>query len=284
MSYRLRSIVIALALAIVAAMLVSYYVTSYKKRVQRGQATVPVVVAARDFDVGTAGADILAQSGLKIEAVPRTAIVPGALTNPTQVSGQFVTEPIYAGEQVTAHRFGKVAPVGVRSDLKGRYRAIEVPGDGEALLAGTLQPGDHVDVVASIKYKVRDVDVKRLAAAASGGPASGNSADDSSSNEQDRVAVRTVLRNIKVLETSGNASGSKLTSPGSNDWVILAVTDGEAQKLYWVMRNADWSLTLRPVLGGSDSPNTVETVQSVLADGIRLKQYVQLWLGRTPSQ
>ena len=65
---------------------------------------------------------------------------------------------------------------------------------------------------------------------------------------------------------------------------MLAVTDDQAQKLYWVMKNAQWSLTLRPVIDAADSTNSVETLQSVLGDGMRLNQYVQLWLGRTPTR
>jgi Flp pilus assembly protein CpaB len=149
MTYRLRNILIALALAIVAALLVVLYVSNYKKHVQRQQTTVPVVVAAKDIPVGTAAVDILAHNFLKVESFPRTSVVPGALSSPSQIGTQVVTEAVYAGEQVTARRFGHVVTTGIRGKLKGIYRALQVPGDPNSLLAGTLQPGVHVDDVAS---------------------------------------------------------------------------------------------------------------------------------------
>jgi pilus assembly protein CpaB len=291
MTYRLRNILIALTLAVVAALLVTFYVANYKRHVQHQQVTVPVVVAAKDIPVGTAGADLLAHNYLKVESVPRPSVVPGALSSPSQIGAQIAMERVYAGEQVTARRFGHVSPTGVRAKLKGTYRALRVPGDPNSLLAGTLQPGDHVDVVASVKYTVKDVDVKRLAAAATGTPTStststSNGSSDSGSGDEAKVATRTVLRNIDVLETSGASIDGKIASgPGDGgNWVMLAVTDNEAQKLYWVMKNATWSLTLRPVLDPADSPNSVETIQSVLGDGMRLSQYVELWIGRTPTR
>lgn len=288
MTYRLRNILIALTLAVVAALLVTFYVANYKKHVQHQQVTVPVVVAAKDIPVGTAGADILAHNYLKVESVPRPSVVPGALSSPSQIGAQIAMEPVYAGEQVTARRFGHVSPTGVRAKLKGIYRALRVPGDPNSLLAGTLQPGDHVDVVASIKYTVKDVDINRVAAAAAGTQtsASSNASSDSSSADESKVATRTVLRNIDVLETSGASIDGKIASgPGDGgNWVMLAVTDNQAQKLYWVMKNATWSFTLRPVLDPADSSNSVETIQSVLGDGMRLSQYVELWIGRTPTR
>src|SRR5256885_2105555 len=57
MTYRVRNIGIAVALAIVAALLTSFYVTNYKRHVQRGEDHVTVLVAKHDIPVGTAGSD-----------------------------------------------------------------------------------------------------------------------------------------------------------------------------------------------------------------------------------
>jgi hypothetical protein len=62
--------------------------------------------------------------------------------------------------------------------------------------------------------------------------------------------------------------------------VILAVTDAQAQKLFFVVKNGDWSLQLRPVLHAADSPGSVETIESVLGDGLRPAQFAQLYVGR----
>ena len=185
---------------------------------------------------------------------------------------------------MTARRFGAVVATGIHGQITGIYRAVQVPGNANQLLAGTLRAGDHVDIVASIKYKISDVDVKALSGAGTGTGASTGSGS-TAGGDQDKIASRIFLRDIKVLRTSG-AGGGKITvgAPGDNNWVMLDVTDSQLQKLYWVMQNAEWSLALRPVLHAADSPNSIETIESVLGDGLRLNQYVQLWLGKAPTR
>ena len=61
MAYRARNILIAVALAAVAALLTSFYVTSYKRHVQRGEDHVTVLVAKKDISVGANGADVASQ-------------------------------------------------------------------------------------------------------------------------------------------------------------------------------------------------------------------------------
>src|SRR5215210_2076094 len=55
MTYRVRNIGIAVALAAVAALFTSFYVTSYKRHVQRGEDRVTVLVAKSDIKEGTSG-------------------------------------------------------------------------------------------------------------------------------------------------------------------------------------------------------------------------------------
>ena len=55
MAYRARNILIAVALAAVAALLTSFYVTSYKRHVQRSEDHVTVLVAKQDINPGTTG-------------------------------------------------------------------------------------------------------------------------------------------------------------------------------------------------------------------------------------
>ena len=59
MTYRIRNIIIAVGLALVAMMLTLFYVTNYKRSVQHGASSVQVYVAAHDVPVGTTGADLV---------------------------------------------------------------------------------------------------------------------------------------------------------------------------------------------------------------------------------
>ena len=145
MTYRIRNILIAVGLALLAMLLTLFYVTNYKRSVQHSTTGVQIYVAVRDLTAGTAGADIVKQHDLRVETVQQRDVVPGAISSPAQVSGLVLAAPVFAGEQVTLRRFSDVAAQGIRSQLKGTLRAVQVAGDANQLLAGTLATGDHVD-------------------------------------------------------------------------------------------------------------------------------------------
>jgi Flp pilus assembly protein CpaB len=261
-TYRLRNIVLAVGLAALAAALTSFYVANYKRSVQDAQKSVTVFVAARDIPVGTSGAEAAARGMFRKQEVARKSVVPGAIATPGDIAEKIATERVYAGEQVSARRFVPVEQRGVLAQLKGNQRALQVPGDVNQLLVGTLKAGDRVDVVTSIKYKVKDL---------GGGAAS----------DRDRTATRVVLRDLHVLRApSSSFAADKVGSAVDSYAVQLKVTDSQAQKLFFVMKNGDWSLQLRPVVDAADSPESVETIESVLGDGLRPRQFMQLYGGR----
>src|SRR5438128_1067179 len=73
------------------------------------------------------------------------------------------------------------------------------------------------------------------------------------------AATRIVLRNLRVLRAPGGLTdkNKSLTStgPGNSSYsVLVAVTDTQVQKLFYVMKNSDWTLELRPIVKASDSP------------------------------
>jgi Flp pilus assembly protein CpaB len=237
MTYRIRNVLIAVGLALVAMMLTLFYVTNYKRSVQKDSQNVQVYVVARDVPAGTSGADIVKSHQLKLAAVQRKDVVPGAISSPDQISNLVLTGPLYAGEQVTVRRFSDVAAEGIRAQLKGTMRAVQVSGDSNQLLAGTLQAGDHVDLVANLHL-------------------TGQTAG---------AATRIVLRDLTVLTIGG--SGSKVTPASGSNSVILAVSDTQVQRLFFVMKDADWTLELRPVVNAADSRERIDTLSTVIGGG-----------------
>ena len=57
MTYQLRNVVVAVVLGLLAAVLVTVYVTNYRKHVQHGAQNVDVLVATTDIPAGTSGVD-----------------------------------------------------------------------------------------------------------------------------------------------------------------------------------------------------------------------------------
>lgn len=264
MTYRVRNVVLAVVLATLAAVLTMFYVVNYKRTVQSGEKNVPVFVAAQDIAAGTSGADAFDRGLLKTEEMPRRSVVPGAISSPEEVAEKISTNTIYAGEQVTARRFRPAEEGGIRAQLSGNMRAVQISGDGNQTLAGTLRKDDHVDLLASLRYNVKDIS-----------PETADRAD------MDRVATRLVLRDLLVLRApTGSVAAEKVGTVAGGYAVQLAVTDSQAQKLFFVTKNGDWALQLRPVTDAEDSPESVETLESVLGDGLRESQFLQLYGGR----
>jgi Flp pilus assembly protein CpaB len=266
MTYRVRNIGIAVVLAAVAALFTSFYVTNYKRNVQEGEENVTVFVAARDIPAGTSGAKLTQSEMISKKEIARRSVSPGAISDVDQVRELIAASPVYAGEQITTRRFRPVEERGVRAQISGNMRAIQVPGEQHQLLAGTLDSGDRVDVVASIKYKLADVSPQAAAA--------GNRGDI------ERVASRVVLRDLLVLRAPAEPDVGSRVAGRENFSVLLAVTDSQAQKLFFVLKNGEWSLQLRPVTDAQDSPGSVETIESVMGDGLKENQLRQLVYGR----
>jgi pilus assembly protein CpaB len=241
MTYRLRNIVIAVVLAVFAALLTMMYVTNYQRHVDKNVADVPVLVATDDIPAGTSGS--AAAQRVEERMVEQQDVAPGAVSDKELLKSLVVSQAIYGGEQVTRQRFSSATEIGVRSQLKGNMRAISVNGDAFQLLAGTLRNGDRVDVVASLTL-----------------------------NADNNVhATRIVLRDLEVLKAVGGESAeSKLSPKGSDNLsVLLAVSDTQVQKLFHVMKHGEWTFQLRPVVDAVDSPETLETVASLMRDGLR---------------
>ena len=248
MTYRLRNILVAAGLAVVAALLTTFYVANYKRHVQQSESTVTVYVAKRDIPQGTPGADLIRHGWIGTENIAQRTVVPGAISNSDQIRNLITTQNVYAGEQVSLRRFAGHAEQGVRAQLHGTLRAISIPGTPDALLTGTLRDGDHVDLVANLK--------------------------EGTSN-----GTRVVARNILVLRAPLLSAGQKVGATDGGNSVLLAVNDSqEEQKIWYTVENAaGWSLALRPVANAVDSPDDLETGASVAKDGLSahgLQNYV----------
>jgi Flp pilus assembly protein CpaB len=248
MPYRLRNIGIAVVLAVLAALLTIFYVTNYKKSVQQGEDLVPVWVAARDIPVGTSGSEVSDRNLLRPLEIAQRSVVPGAISKPEQIEQLVATEKVYAGEQLTLNRFHPLGEQGLRAQLKGRLRALQIPGTEDQLLVGVLQDGDRIDFVGTLE---------------SGG---------------DGGFTRVVLRDLLVLKapTTGNVESKIGARPDEAFSTVLALTDAQSQKLWHTVVNGEWSLELRPVTDAADSREDVETNATILREGLSLRAVKRL--------
>jgi pilus assembly protein CpaB len=221
-----RSRTASLAVAVVLALLAGALTLARGSGGAEPAAAVQAkaLVATSDIPAGTPAAQAL--DLMKLRPLDRSDLVPGAVADPARLSGLVATQPIYAGEQVSLRRFGGGGIEGVRAGLTGTERALAIAGTPQQLLTGTLRRDDRVDVVASLDYP----------------EASG------------KKRTRIVLRNLLVLavpETDPAASANSASA-------TLRVTDDQATRLFHVMRNADWSLMLRPPVRARNGGGAVQ--------------------------
>ena len=235
--YRIRNIVIAAVLAATAGLLTIIYVTSSNSDEKTSKESVRVYVPSKDYAIGTAGKKIA--DSMTTQVVTRDQLVSDAVTSPAQIKGLYLVQPVVKGEQLTLKRFAQAKEQGVRALLVGKQRAVQVSGDTNQVLSGTLTPGDRVDVVANIKNPQNNSDVRAVV----------------------------VLRDLRVLQTEGGDAGSSIDQPeGSGDHaVLLAMTDEQAQRMMYTTKNGDWTLQLRPVKKPADSSRSVTTFGTVVA-------------------
>jgi Flp pilus assembly protein CpaB len=251
MTYRLRNIGLAIALAAVAVLLVFYYVAQERGRLQDDQELVPVWVAAKNIPAGTSGAELESSGYIEEKEVERAALSSSALLEPDDITGKVVVNTIYKGEQVNVLRFRSQAEKGIRAQLSGNLRAVQLPGNEHQLLAGTLQAGDRIDVVGTWNVP------------------------ESATHHVSRVLLRDVL----VLEPAKSSEVTSKISQGPNQQlsVKLALTDAQEAKLFWIAQNGEYTLVLRPPTDPADSPEGAENYQTLLADGLKAEQVARLY-------
>lgn len=206
-------IVCAVAFGLVAAILVGRYLSNVEGRSNK------IVVAKVSIPLST----MITAEQLSVQQLPREATPEGVFTDPAKLIGRVTLANIGAREPLTELR---LAPAGSEAGLTAMiaegFRAITVKVDDVVGIAGLLQPGAWVDVVAVVTPQEQ-------------------------SSEQGPTS-KIVLQHIKVLATDRNIETQKKedgilstkavtlqVAPDQVEKLALAQAEG---KLQLVMRNS----------------------------------------------
>ncbi len=232
-----KGIVLMVGLSAVLAMGAATMANSWvQERMNGGDAVsedASVVVAAQSIPFGRQ----VQATDLRMMKLPPHAVPAGSFTSMDDVIGRVSSQAIYSGEVVLERRVAEHSGgSALAAVLEPGMRAISVRVDDVAGVAGFLLPGDEVDVVSS----KRD----------GGGSRS--------------IASDTILRRITVLAVDQNASQER-DGPVIVRAVTLAVTPGQAERLFEATQEGKVALTLRnPLEKTEEQPETV-AVAEVLA-------------------
>ncbi len=149
MNTRRITLLVAVVLAIGTGVLTLRYLSSINQQAQSQQAQVelkPVVVVNRDIPArAKITPDMLTRVTRPANEVPQQA-----LSDPKQAEGDVALITIPEGSTLTAATIGQPAEVGLTFRLKPGMRAVSIPVDRVKAVSGLIQPGDHVDVMASV--------------------------------------------------------------------------------------------------------------------------------------
>jgi Flp pilus assembly protein CpaB len=147
---RRTGILIAVVAALLAGVLIYVFVQRYKNSVTPSTPPVASVIVAKQYiPRGTPFSTVEQANGTQRVSVKSSSLVPGAIADTSQVSGQAVaTQNIAAGQELSAADF-TVATVSLSQYLTGNNRALEIPLDSTHGMSGYVAAGDHVDLATN---------------------------------------------------------------------------------------------------------------------------------------
>jgi pilus assembly protein CpaB len=202
-------------LALAVGLLVSYTVYNRLRTLvgsSNNERGVPVVMAANDIQVGAK----LEAHDVHVVTLPQSAVPPGAFSGTSQVLGRGAILPVSKGEFILPSKLAALnAGAGLSSMIPQGMRAVSVRVNDVVSVAGFVQPGSHVDVLAT-------------------GNQGGN----------DRQTT-TVLENVLVLAVGKSLDRNPLADAPTAPVITLAVSPDDAQKLALVSQEGRIQLSLR---------------------------------------
>ena len=124
-------------------------ISSYKAEFNADREAVPIVVADVDLKIG----DVVTASTASIRQIPQ-AFVPGDALSPNQFSaieGRQIIHPVRRGDPILSLSVSQVKVDGLASLLEEGERAITIPVSSRDTFSGFLNPGDHIDLMITMK-------------------------------------------------------------------------------------------------------------------------------------
>jgi pilus assembly protein CpaB len=210
------SLIVAVVLAVATGLFTLNYLSSVRRTAaQEVQAQREIVIADRDIPARVViSADMLRHAQRRASEVE-----PGAILDAAKAVGTYSLISIPAGSTITSSKVGRPRNVALSVVLKRGMRAISIGVDTVKDVAGLIQPGDRVDVIA-IPPRVGS----------------------------ETPSARTFLRGALVLALGKQLENSAPAAAGDAQTVstvTLGVTPAQADLLAMADLNATLRLTLR---------------------------------------
>lgn len=223
-------------------------VTEYKAELDRGQQMVPVVVASRDLKIG----EKIDNRNVAVRSMPREYLHKDYISPNSfdAIVGSIVTHPLGSGDPVLHANLGSMGGAGSFSDmLKKDERAVTIPVSRFDTANGFLEPGDHIDIMITMKD----------------GP---------------RSRTLTLLEDVKVLATDRKLESDPREQPNYT-MITMGLNVKDATRLIHAQTVGDLSVLLRGSGEGMEDSleddyitidNLVDVKQEVITTPVEVKQ------------
>lgn len=143
---RAQTLGLAAAAGTAAALLAGLGLTRQPAGTRAQAQTAPVVTVIEGLSPRT----LLSAGMLRVIRLPLPDIPSGTFSRINQVIGQVTTDEINIGQPLTkAEVTTRDETDGIAPQIPATLRAVSIPLDSACGAAGFLEPGDHVDVLAS---------------------------------------------------------------------------------------------------------------------------------------
>jgi pilus assembly protein CpaB len=141
------TLIIAVVLAVGTGILTLRYLSNLNAQQQQASVEMKTVVMT-NVDVPARGK--ITADMLTVAKRQASDVEPQSLEDPKQAEGDVALISMPAGTVLTASNVGTPAAVGLTVRLKPGERAISIPIDRVKSVSGLIQPGDRVDVLATV--------------------------------------------------------------------------------------------------------------------------------------
>ncbi len=140
------TIILGVAAAVLAAILLIFYLVQYRSSVNDAAADTPVLVAKGPIPKGASGAVIAEQQLYQTAELSKDDLKPGAISDPAYLQGRVATVDIYPGAQITTSMLSGATTSSLQTQITGKQRAVAIPVNGARGLVGFVADGDRVDI------------------------------------------------------------------------------------------------------------------------------------------
>lgn len=214
-------VLLTLAFAVIFGLAAGYsalrYLNSRPEVVQTGTGdgeTVPVVLAARDLELGT----VLGEDDLQVVSWPASALPAGFVSTIQELEGESLITAVSANEAILSSKLSD-GLVGIIPLIPEGMRAMSIASDQVLGVSGFVTPQTRVDVILIMDPQ---------------------GSDDTMS--------KTILQNLRVLAAGEEIRETEDGTPYTVSVVTVAVTPEEAEKLFLASNQGVIRLALRHAL------------------------------------